>query len=164
MIELYLIRHAVAEERGDAWPDDSRRPLSKKGIAQWREAVRGLVELGVSFDVVATSPFVRTRQTAQLLADVFDAPPPLLTIDALVPGGSGMAAVTYLGAHAHGRRFAVVGHEPGIGRLAARLLGARRAMLFKKGAVCRIDVDGLPPGGAGELRWFLPPKVLRRLR
>jgi phosphohistidine phosphatase len=121
------------------------------------------VGLGVSFDVIATSPLVRTRQTAQVLADAFDVPPPLLTVDALAPGGSGMAALAYLGAHARGQRFAVVGHEPGIGGLAARLVGARRAMPFKKGAVCRIDVDGLPPGGAGELRWFLPPKVLRRL-
>ena len=29
--ELYFIRHGLAEERGDAWADDAKRPLSDKG-------------------------------------------------------------------------------------------------------------------------------------
>ena len=62
------------------------------------------------------------------------------------------------------RRVALVGHEPELGELAARLLGARGAVEFKKGAVCRIDVDALPPTAPGALRWLLPPKVLRSIR
>ena len=58
-------------------------------------------------------------------------------------------------------RIALVGHEPGIGELAARLIGLRHPIEFKKGAVCRIDVDALPPTAPGALRWLLPPKVLR---
>ena len=27
--EIYLIRHGVAEERGDTWPDDTKRPLTE---------------------------------------------------------------------------------------------------------------------------------------
>ena len=60
-------------------------------------------------------------------------------------------------------RIAIVGHEPDIGHLAAKLVGLKRALEFRKGAVCRIDVDGLPPGGPGQLRWFAPPRMLRRL-
>ena len=65
-----------------------------------------------------------------------------------------------------GRRgtLGLVGHEPGIGELAARLIGSRHAIEFKKGAVCRIDLDQIPPGGPGELRWFLPPRFLRALK
>jgi phosphohistidine phosphatase SixA len=58
---------------------------------------------------------------------------------------------------------ALVGHEPSIGMVAARLLGARDAIPFKKGAVCRIDVATLPPTEPGQLQWFLPPRVLRAL-
>jgi phosphohistidine phosphatase SixA len=61
-------------------------------------------------------------------------------------------------------RIALVGHEPAIGELASRLTGARRPLEFKKGAVCRIDLDELPPGDPGVLRWFVPPRILRRLR
>ena len=57
---------------------------------------------------------------------------------------------------------AVVGHEPDLGRLAAHLIGARRAVPFKKGGVCRIDMDTLSSRG-GRLVWFAPPRVLRKL-
>jgi len=61
------------------------------------------------------------------------------------------------------RRLALVGHEPDLGELAARLLGARGTVQFKKGAVCAIDVDGATPGGPGTLRWLLTPRALRAL-
>ena len=61
-------------------------------------------------------------------------------------------------------RIALVGHEPGLGELAAKLISARRAIEFKKGAICRIDVESLPPAGPGALRWFLTPKIMRELR
>jgi len=60
-------------------------------------------------------------------------------------------------------RIALVGHEPGIGALAARLIGSRQALVFKKGAIARIDVPALPPAGAGTLRWLVTPRLLRRL-
>ena len=61
-------------------------------------------------------------------------------------------------------RVALVGHEPGLGELASRLAGFRHPIEFKKGAVCRIDVDALPPNATGTLRWFDTPKMLRSLR
>ncbi len=162
--ELYLVRHGLAEERGDAWPDDAKRPLTEQGIARMRKTARGLVSLGVSVDVILTSPLVRTRQTAEVLASAFDSRPPLVNVDALAPGGTWTAFSAELAKHARRARIAIVGHEPGIGELAARLVGAKQAFDFKKGAVCRIDLDQLPPGGPGVLRWFLPPRVLRRLK
>ena len=60
-------------------------------------------------------------------------------------------------------RIALVGHEPNIGELAARLIGARAPLEFKKGAICRIDFETFPPKGSGQLRWFASPKMLRDL-
>lgn len=162
--ELYLIRHGVAEERGDAWPEDAKRPLSDEGLSRMRKATRGLVELGVSFDVILTSPLVRARQTADILAAGLEPTPSVVTTDALAPGGAYAALVTELAKHGRRTRLALVGHEPGIGELAARLIGSRHPIEFKKGAVCRIDLDELPPSGPGDLRWLLPPKMLRSLR
>lgn len=161
--ELYLVRHGLAEDRGDAWPDDTKRPLTEQGITRMRKSARGLVSLGVTFDAILVSPLIRARQTAEILAAAFDSRPPLVTVDALAPGGTWQALSTELARHARRTRVALVGHEPGIGELAARLIGARRPIEFKKGAICRIDVDALPPTGPGELRWFLTPRVLRRL-
>jgi phosphohistidine phosphatase len=162
--ELYLIRHGVAEERGEAWPDDTRRPLTDEGMSSLRKAARGLVRLGVEFDVVLTSPLVRARQTADIIAAAFNTRPPIVVIDSLTPDGSPQAVITDLEKHVRRERLALVGHEPSIGELAARLCGSRRPLEFKKGAVCRIDLESLPPAGPGRLRWFLTPKILRELR
>jgi phosphohistidine phosphatase len=164
VIELYLIRHGVAEERGEEWPDDSKRPLSPEGIAKLRKIARGLTRLHVKIDLIVASPLVRTRQTAELVAAGLDPHPHIVTADALAPGGSTAAVLTELERHAKRGSIALVGHEPGIGELAAKLIGARRPIGFKKGAICRIDVEALPSSGPGDLRWFLTPKILRAIR
>jgi phosphohistidine phosphatase len=162
--ELYLVRHGLAEERGDAWPDDSKRPLTDEGISRMRKAARGLARLGMSVEVVLTSPLVRARQTAEILAGALDPRPSLVNVDSLAPDGAYAAVVADLEKHARKTRLALVGHEPMIGEFAARILGSRHPIEFKKGAVCRIDIEDLPPAGPGDLRWMLTPKILRALK
>ena len=163
MLELYLIRHGVAAERGKEWPDDSKRPLTPDGIARLRKSARGLNELGIGFDQIVTSPLVRTRQTADVFAEELTDHPPVATADALAPAGSSASVIQEITRHARKARVALVGHEPNLGELAAQLIGARTPLEFKKGGICRIDFDMLPPKGGGMLRWFLTPKMLRRL-
>jgi phosphohistidine phosphatase len=162
--ELYLIRHGVAEARGEKWPDDSKRPLSADGMSKMEKTARGLARLGVRLDVVLTSPLVRTRQTADIVAAELEQHPPIVNTDALAPGGDFAAVIAALEKQARRARIALVGHEPSIGELAARLIGSRHPMVFKKGAVCRIDVDELPPHGPGDLRWFATPRLLRSIK
>ena len=162
--ELYVIRHGLAEERGDQWPDDEKRPLSDEGVSRMRKAARGLARLGITFDVVLTSPLVRARQTAEIVAGGLAPRPALVNIESLSPGASYAALVADLEKHARKPRIALVGHEPGVGELAARLIGSRHPIEFKKGAICRIDVEDVPPSGPGDLRWLLTPKILRSLR
>lgn len=160
-IELYLIRHGVAVQRGDEWPDDAKRPLTAKGAARMRKEAAALERLDVSFDQILTSPLVRAKQTAAALAEELGSKPAILTVDALAPDGTPAQVVDELGKHARSRRLALVGHEPGIGELAAKLLGVRSPLEFKKGAICRIDVETLPPTRPGHLRWFATPRMLR---
>jgi phosphohistidine phosphatase len=162
--ELYLIRHGVAAERGENYPDDTKRPLTSRGIQKLRREAKALNALDVSFDVILTSPLVRTRQTAEALASGLRVPPPVINAPSLAPAGTHNAIVDELAKQSHRRkRIAVVGHEPGIGELAARLLGLRKPVEFKKGAICRIDVTALPPTGPGQLRWLLTPRMLRKI-
>jgi phosphohistidine phosphatase len=162
-ISLYLVRHAIAAERGEAYPDDNLRPLTQKGIARFKEVVKGLIELDVTIDHVLTSPLVRARQTADILAELLPSHPKLVETPALAPGGSFRAVIDVVGDYGRSRGVALVGHEPGIGELAGRLIGTRTPLPFRKGAVARIDVDALPPAGSGHLIWFVPPKMLRKL-
>src|SRR4030095_12523900 len=105
---------------------------------------------------IMTSPLVRTRQTAEVVAAAFDTRPPIVIADSLQPGGAYQSQLIDLEKQSRRARIALVGHEPGIGELAARLAGSRHPLEFKKGAICRIDVESLPPGGAGKLARFLP--------
>jgi len=162
--ELYLIRHAVAEERGEDWPDDNKRPLSDDGASRMRKAARGLDRLGITLDVIVTRPLVRTEQTAELVANAMNPKPPIVSLESLAPGGTYQEIITDLEKQSKRTRIAIVGHEPGIGEFAARLIGSRHSIEFKKGAVCRIDVDAIPPSGPGDVRWFMTTKILRSIR
>ena len=162
-LELYLIRHGVAAERGDEYPDDSKRPLTAGGISRLRKEAKALDALGLGFDHIITSPLVRTKQTADVFAESLKSKPSVSTSDALAPAGTPAAVIQELGKHVKKGRIALVGHEPNIGELAARLIGARVPMEFKKGAICRIDFETFPPKGTGHLRWFVTAKMLRSI-
>jgi phosphohistidine phosphatase len=164
ILELYLIRHAIAAERGPKYPDDRKRPLTADGIKRFKEAVRGLVAVGVELDVILTSPLTRAEDTAALLSSGLKKRVPVETIDALAPGGKFQALVEAVTKHTkRHRRLALVGHEPDLGETAARWLGARGQVEFRKGAICALDVDSATPRGPATLRWLLPPRVLRHL-
>ncbi len=158
-LELYLVRHGVAAERGDAWPDDSRRPLTEKGIERFREVAEGLRAIQVVIDVVLTSPLLRARQTAELLAAGLAPRPAVEITDALVPG-TALAALIDAVQRTGQRRVACVGHEPDLGQIAACLAGAKRPFEFRKGGVCRIDLESAT--GPGRLVWLATPRLLRR--
>src|SRR3972149_5400777 len=134
-LELYLIRHGEAAERGKEYPDDSKRPLTGQGVARLRKEAHALNALGVAFDHIIASPLVRTRQTADVLADVMKSKPPVSTSDALAPAGSPTSVMQELAKHMRKARVALVGHEPNIGELAGRVIGARVPLEFKKGAI-----------------------------
>src|SRR5688500_9899400 len=161
--ELYLIRHAIAAERGADWPDDDKRPLTARGVARFEESIAGLQRLDVAVDEIFTSPLVRAEQTAQLLPAGLPGKPSVKVLDALSPGHAPASVLAQLARAARRRRIALVGHEPSLGELAAHLIGAGRALPFKKGGVCRIDVESLTSRRAGALCWFVTPKVLRGL-
>lgn len=160
---LYLVRHAIAAARGDQWPDDTVRPITRQGAARMRRAVRGLAVLGVKFDLILTSPLLRASQTAELLAEGLRPAPPVRPAPALAPGNPPARVAELIGEHARAHHLALVGHEPALGELAAWLIGARTPPPFKKGGVCRIDVPAVPPDRSGQLVWLATPKMLRAL-
>jgi phosphohistidine phosphatase len=160
MKSVYLVRHGIAEERGPGWPDDTLRPLTERGRRRFSRAAAGFTRLEGVPDRILTSPLVRAQQTAELLSHAADAAP-VETVDALSPGQRPAAILAKL-RRLRVDRVALVGHEPDLGDLAAQLLGASRPLPFKKGGICRIDVEW--QGEAeGTLVWFLSPAVLRRL-
>jgi phosphohistidine phosphatase len=133
-------------------------------VARFKEEVEGLTRLDVAVDEIFTSPLVRAKQTAELLSNGLPGKPPVKVLDALSPGHTPGSMLAQLAKNARRSRIALVGHEPGLGELAAHLIGAGRALPFKKGGICRIDVESLTSRRAGALSWFVMPKILRGLK
>jgi phosphohistidine phosphatase len=160
---LYLVRHAIAGERGPQWPNDEDRPITKDGASRMREIVKGFSRLDESIDLILTSPLVRARQTADILAAGLSPAPTVKAFAALAPGGTPPQIAAALGAlRTRAQGIALVGHEPGLGLLAAWLINARTPPPFKKGGICRIDLDDWPPARSGRLIWLATPRMLRR--
>lgn len=160
---LYLIRHAIAFERGPKWPDDTKRPLTKDGIEKMHRAARGLSALGVDCGVLLSSPLVRARQTAEIVAAACKRPPKIVETPELAPD-QGPDAVAGIVNASKAPEIGLVGHEPDLGQLAAWLIGAPRPIPFKKGGVARIDVSGAVVQGSGQLVWLATPSLLRKIR
>jgi phosphohistidine phosphatase len=161
--ELYLVRHAIAADRGEAWPDDTKRPLTARGINRFKDELGGLKWIEAAIDEIFSSPLVRAKQTADLLAAAVEGHPTVKILDALAPGQAPSTVMGHLAKAAKRQRVALVGHEPDLGQLAAHLIGASRPLTFKKGGICRIDIGKISARSTGSLVWFVTPKVLRHL-
>jgi phosphohistidine phosphatase len=151
--QLYVIRHAVAEDHAPDGGGDHDRPLTKKGRRKFERLVRRLQAAGMEIDLIATSPLVRTRQTAEVLAEALASRPPIEVVDALAPGSDWQRLVAWT-IRQDAERIAWVGHAPCVGRLVALTIGdGSAAIRMQKGAVAAIRLDD-GPGQPGELEWL----------
>lgn len=162
-MKVFLVRHAVAHERSRArWPDDSLRELTPAGKKKFRKAARGLAPLLPANVRILTSPFVRARATAAILAAVRGGK--VVECAELAAGGNPRATFELLKIRG-GAANVLVGHEPDLGRFVAAALGAGSARFaFKKGGAACLEFRGRIAPEAATLLWMLTPKVLRALR
>jgi phosphohistidine phosphatase len=161
------MRHGIAAERvGPFAANDAARPLTLKGRKRTKQVATGLKSLGVGFDCIVTSPLVRARETAEIVAATSRGEVPVEFCNALKPGGAFEEILSFLSKSRRYGRILLVGHEPDLSGLAARLIGASPVvnLTFKKGGCCLIHFDKRPEQSAGQLVWWLTPRVLRSLR
>jgi len=165
-VDLYIVRHAIAVERGDpAFLTDDDRPLSPEGIHKFRLAARGLSELGLKLERIVTSPLLRARQTAEILKEVVAKRAELNTAKELRPETPFETTLEAVNRYQNDS-IAVVGHEPHLSGLTSFLLvggGELAAIEFKKGAVARLIFPDRPAGGTATLEWLIQPGALRLL-
>jgi phosphohistidine phosphatase len=161
-VKLLIVRHAIAVERGTPGVPEEERRLTPEGRRRFRRAAQGLARLMPRPDALLTSPLPRARETAEIAARAWGRVA-VKTVEALRDGDTaGLEAA--LGSRADDALVAIVGHEPYLSSLLARLLDSRRSdrVSFRKGGVALVEVPG-PLTEGGHLLWFLPPKVLRQL-
>lgn len=168
-MHLLVIRHGPAGDRDEfakTGKDDSERPLTDEGKAKMRRAARGLHSIVPKIDLLASSPYVRAQETAEIVAEAYDGKA-IETLRALVPGGSRPEILRWLRAAPEDATVAIVGHESDLSELISWLLtgSAKPWLELKKGGACAIDYDGRPPArsGAGLLAWCLTRSQLENL-
>jgi phosphohistidine phosphatase len=165
-MELLIVRHASAFERDPRhWPDDGERPLSPEGVARAHKAAAGMKQLVKRPARVLVSPLVRARQTAAILTEAAGWPS-AAECAALAPGTAPEALLAALRRMPE-TRIAVVGHEPGLGRLVALSLhgsAEAQAFPFRKMGAALLTFQGAARAGGARLSWFVPAKVLRAAR
>jgi len=155
-LELYLLRHAHAGD-SQAWDGpDAERPLSQKGRRQAQRLGAFLAERSFAPDAIVTSPKLRARQTAEIVADALGI---AVSVDDRLAGGLDEEVVAALAEAVGGTSVMLVGHDPDFSDLAASLSGCEYLPL-KKGALARIDMTLPIQAGGGILRWLLPPDVV----
>jgi phosphohistidine phosphatase len=164
-LDLYLIRHAVAQKRdAERWPDDSKRPLTPEGEERFRRAAGGILRLVPEVGVVLSSPFIRTWQTAEIMEQAgWPAPVPT---EELEPDHSPRKILKALARYAGAKEsVALVGHRPQLHDLASYLLtGNTRARIqIKKGGVVSFSFDHSPESGKGYFEWLLTPEALQAM-
>jgi phosphohistidine phosphatase len=159
---LYIVRHAWAYEHGDPrWPDDSKRPLESEGAERFRRVVELLAARDFAPEVVATSPYVRCRQTAEIVAAHTSNLPRVIELAALTPG-SDFEELEKWTRKQNAASVCWVGHSPDVERLVAALVseGSDANVRFAKGSVAAIKIQGELERGAGELHWHATAKLL----
>lgn len=163
-ITLLLIRHALADERGPKYPDDSLRPLVDKGHQQAAALAETLSALTINLDRLFTSPYRRALETAEPIVSCV-ASGRLEPLEALADDDYSQL-LAKLEAQLEGgeETIALVGHEPYLSELASLLLaGDPQAVKtdFKKAAL--MALTGPLAVGQMSLAMMLPPRVSRRL-
>lgn len=161
-MKLYLLRHGDAADHNDPrYPTDAVRPLTPKGIKRTRQLANGLRQMDITFDVIFSSPLVRARQTAEIVARSLKLEKKLQLTNHLALDG---AFVDILAQIEHIRPAAktvlLVGHEPFLSGLISLLCtgGPLLGLTLKKGALCRLEVATLKAGRCAMLEWLLTPR------
>jgi len=160
---VYILRHAIAVQRGTSGYPNDDRPLTEDGKAKMTKAAKGIAEVVDGIDVILSSPLIRAHDTARIAAEALRAENKLEVCKELLPGSSLKNLFAYIAKYKGLNSIMLVGHEPDLGYIASALLGYEDSVVeFKKGALCAIEVSTLPRGKA-KLLWHLQPKHLRAL-
>ncbi len=162
-MKLYILRHGDAGEAGDPRYKDTERPLTAKGIQRTKQLAHVLREMEISMDVIVTSPLKRAQETAEIIARGLRIEKDLRVSDHLTPSGSMEELVHLVNTiRPAPKNIMLVGHEPYLSGFISLLCtgGPGLPIVFKKGALCRLDFQVLSCGKCATLDWLLQPRVI----
>ena len=164
-MKINILRHGIAVMRND-WDveNDSERQLTPKGKRQLRQTAAAMKKMGSRFDLILSSPYLRAKQTAEIVAESLKLKKWIAFSDALAPDGSPEILVKQLNELKPApENVLLVGHEPYLSRLISRLTtgGTDLTMDFKKGGLCKLETEKLGYDRCAVLAGLLTPKQMK---
>jgi len=154
----YFLRHGPAEDAAQWRGSDYDRPLTEKGSERMAALARRLAKMGLDLDLIITSPLIRAKQTAAIVAGALDLRDCVVEDPRLGGDFDADSLRDILSERRDANAIMLVGHEPNMSVTIGHAIGAAR-IDFKKGAIACVDFPE-PPSPRGELLWTAPPKVL----
>jgi phosphohistidine phosphatase len=164
-MNLFFLRHAKAEPRGPQYRPDRKRPLTPEGEKTMNKAAEGMVAMGLSFDLILTSPYIRAHRTAQIAAAAFKTDKIWISQN-LVSEGSNKKLIDEINEnYSLLKDILIVGHNPNLPELISVLLtgGTDLKIDLKKSGLCKLAVEDLRHDQCATMEWLLTPRQLQRM-
>lgn len=156
----YFLRHGPAGDAAKWSGSDFDRPLTQDGIKRIAREAKTISALELALDAIITSPLLRARRTAEIVADELELRDSLRQDDRVGLGFSAARLAEILRDHPGAQNVMLVGHEPAMGCTVGELIGGGEVD-FKKGALACVEISRDAPL-AGRLLWLASPKLLTR--
>jgi phosphohistidine phosphatase len=153
-MKLYVIRHAIAIERGGGIAEEDRY-LTPRGRESFRLNANAFAKKGVILDCIVTSPLVRCVQTADILAEALTFSGELMVSRDLAPGFDLQGLFRIIASCAGAQKIAIIGHEPDLGILVEALLKLKGSFSLKKGMVVALDLDPQQQNMPARVNWIM---------
>ncbi len=156
-MEIYLLRHAIAENARPGLPDPERA-LTPEGKEKLSRVLRRARAAGVRPDAILSSPFKRALETAAMAAELLGFTGVIERTGELEPNASPYDAWEAIRAGHRDGAVLLASHEPLMSSLAAFLLNSPALVVdMKKAALVRVDCERPGPRPHGELKWMITP-------
>jgi phosphohistidine phosphatase len=158
-MEIYLLRHGIAEDAHAGQPD-AERELTPEGRDKLRRVLKRARAAGVAPAVILSSPYRRAMETASIAAEALEYKGKVVETQALVPNAAPQEAWEEIRSRHDESGVLLASHEPLMSSLAAFLLGSPTVAIdMKKAALVRIDCERLGREPRGVLKWMLTPAL-----
>jgi len=158
-MELYLLRHGIAEDKS-ASGRDADRALTDEGRHKLHRVLKRAASAEVSPSLILSSPYKRAIETAEIAAEELGYKGDIQRVGSLTPDSSPPSVWSEIREHRNESAILLAGHEPLFSATVAFLLGSTEAMVdFRKAALMRIDIHSFGARPQGVLQWMLTPKL-----
>jgi phosphohistidine phosphatase len=158
-MEIYLLRHGIAEDQKPGMRD-ADRALTDKGVRKLRAVLERAREAGVKPSLILTSPYRRARETAEVAHEILGCREPIEETERLIPSASPDNVWEEIRTHRQEESLLLAGHEPLMSALYAHLLGTPSLIVqVKKASLGCISMEGVGARPRGALFWLITPAI-----